>query len=160
RIDAAVEYIRRCHDSRTGGYAYVVGGEVTVPCTGTGILALELCGKNYHKSPEAVQAANYLLQNPPNVGQKTFFYGVYYTSQAMFQLGETLGTDYWKSHRVELDRTLLRTNPQQANGAWMSRGASDDARIGPAYCTAMAILALTVEYRLLPIYQRVEEKRI
>jgi hypothetical protein len=28
---------------------------------------------------------------------------------------------------------------------------------GPAYSTAMAILALTVEYRFLPIYQRFEE---
>ena len=33
----------------------------------------------------------------------------------------------------------------------------DDARLGPAYCTSMAVLALTVEYRLLPIYQRFEE---
>ena len=30
-------------------------------------------------------------------------------------------------------------------------------RTGPNYCTAMAILALTVEYRFLPIYQRAEE---
>ena len=31
------------------------------------------------------------------------------------------------------------------------------ANYGPNYCTAMAVLALTVEYRFLPIYQRVEE---
>ena len=35
---------------------------------------------------------------------------------------------------------------------------STDSPIGPSYCTAMAVLALTVEYRFLPIYQRNEER--
>jgi hypothetical protein len=52
---------------------------------------------------------------------------------------------------------LLRSNPPRPTGEWTSRGASDDAQFGPCYCTAMAILALTVEYRYLPIYQRFEE---
>jgi hypothetical protein len=30
-------------------------------------------------------------------------------------------------------------------------------QFGPNYCTSMAVLALTVEYRLLPIYQRDED---
>src|SRR5579885_2009344 len=106
--------------------------------------------------PEAVQAASYLLKNPLSPVQPHFFYGVYYTSQAMFQMGDALGSNYWKSYRDELHRLLLRANPQQPGGAWYGR-SSDDVRVGPAYCTAMAILALTVEYRLLPIYQRFEE---
>jgi hypothetical protein len=36
-------------------------------------------------------------------------------------------------------------------------GQSYEANDGPNYCTAMAALALTVEYRFLPIYQRGEE---
>ena len=47
-------------------------------------------------------------------------------------------------------------NPPKAAGHWMGFGP-DDSRFGPNYCTAMAILALTVEYRFLPIYQRSEE---
>jgi hypothetical protein len=158
RIQAAVDYVRRCHDPRTGGYAYVVYGNVTIPCTGTGVLALALCGKDYHKSAEAVQAASYLLQNPLVPGRPHFFYGVYYVSQAMFQTGEVLGTNYWTSYRTELHRLLLRESPQRADGAWAGREL-DDGRLGPAYCTAMAVLALSVEYRLLPIYQKFDEPR-
>ena len=44
---------------------------------------------------------------------------------------------------------------QKSNGSWLAAG--DDSAYGPNYCTAMAVLALTVEYRFLPIYQRGEE---
>ena len=159
RIQAAVEYVKKCHDARTGGYMYTVTfGNVTVPCTGTGILAMELCGKEYHGTAEAVRAASYLLKTPLAASQQHFFYGAYYTAQGMFQLGTSLGTNYWRAYRDELHRALLRTNPPQATGAWTGRGV-DDGRLGPAYCTSMAILALTVEYRLLPIYQRFEEPK-
>ena len=33
RIQAAVDYVRKCYDPRTGGYTYVVYGNVTIPCT-------------------------------------------------------------------------------------------------------------------------------
>ncbi len=39
-----------------------------------------------------------------------------------------------------------------ANGGWVG-----DEAIGPTYCTALAVLALTVEHRLLPIYPRDEK---
>jgi hypothetical protein len=157
RIEAAVAYVRRCHNSQNGGYMYQSGyGNVTAACTGTGILALELCGKEYHRTPEALRAASYLLKNPLVAGQTHFYYGVYYTSQAMFQMGDTLGTNYWKSYREDLHRLLLNGNPPGRDGSWIGRG-SDDSRFGPSYATAMAILALSVEYRYLPIYQRFEE---
>ena len=156
RIQAAVEYVRRCHHPATGGYAYVAGtGNVTIPCTGTGILALELCGKDFHATPEAVRAASYLLKNPMTARSPHFYYGVYYTAQAMFQMGDALGANYWATYREHLHRLLLADHPQDDRGAWDGRGS--DARYGPAYGTAMAVLALTVEYRFLPIYQRFEE---
>ena len=152
RILAANDYVKRCFEARSGGFTYTTYGSVTVPCTGVGILCLELGGKDSHQSPEALKAAGYLLKNPLSPFQKHFFYGVYYTSQAMFQLGD----NYWRSYRDDLHKLLLRTNSPNANGSWSGRGF-DDLRYGPAYCTAMAVLALTVEYRYLPIYQRFEE---
>jgi hypothetical protein len=44
---------------------------------------------------------------------------------------------------------------QNYNGSWT--GGDSDSAYGPAYTTAMGVLALTVEYRFLPIYQRGEE---
>jgi len=151
-ITAAVGYIQRCYDAGSGGYRYQVHGSVTIPCTGTSVLSLELCGRDHHRSREAMKAGSYILRNPLRVDQTHFFYGIYYTSQAMFQLGD----NYWKSYRQTLHQLLLKDNPQLPAGGWRGR-ASDDANFGEHYCTAMGVLALTVEYRYLPIYQRGEE---
>ncbi|MBY0522307.1 MAG: terpene cyclase/mutase family protein [Gemmataceae bacterium] len=149
-IDLAVEYIKRCQDSTTGGFRYMPNSRVTVPCTGTSILALEICGKHQHHSPEAVKAGGYLLKNPPKWGSLHFFYGIYYCSQAAFQLGG----NYWNDFRPKMHKELL--DNQSRTGMW--QGADAEGRTyGANYSTAMAVLAMTVEYRFLPIYQRGEE---
>ena len=163
-IDRAVEYVNNCRDRNTGGYRYTRGGNVTIACTGASVLSLELCGKEYHKSQDSMDATNYVLgriradidrAGPAHVRfQQHFFYGVYYTAQAMFQIGGKT----WEKYREYLHWLLLNPegHPQSAGGDW--RGVSgDDHMAGPNYCTAMAVLALTVEYRFLPIYQRGEE---
>jgi hypothetical protein len=146
RIDLAVDYIKRSRDPRSGGFRYTPGGNVTVPCTGTGILGLEVCGKDRHHTPEALQAGAFLLRHNLNWHDGHFFYTVYYCSQATFQLGN----NYWSYFRPQLHKVLL--DNQRANGSWIG---SDG--FGANYGTAMAVLALTVEYRYLPIYQRGEE---
>lgn len=150
RIEMAVEFINRCHDPSSGGYRYLPGAQVTAACTGTSILGLELCGKEYHRSPTSLRAGAYLLRNDLTRSRGHYYYGVYYCSQAMFQLGD----NYWNSFRSRLHEQLLPN--QNANGSWAGR-ASDDVMFGPNYCTSMSVLALTVEYRLLPIYQRDED---
>jgi len=148
-IASAVDFIKRCHDPATGGFRYTPEDGVTVPCTGTGILALELCGKDLHKSPMVLKAGGHLLKNPPRWGASFFWYMVYYCSQATFQLGD----NYWNFYRPQLHDVLLRN--QGTNGSW--NGGGSDSGYGIHYTTAMGVLALTVEYRFLPIYQRVEE---
>jgi hypothetical protein len=150
-IEHAVDFLKRCQDGRTGGFHYTPSGRLTVACTGTSILGLEICGKDRHHTPEALRAGSFLIQNHnlPYWNQEWFFYSIYYGSQAAFQLGG----NYWSVYRPRLHEVLLRN--QNGSGYW--EGASADARYGRAYCTAMAILALTVEYRYLPIYQRGEE---
>jgi hypothetical protein len=149
-IDEAVEFIKRCHDPYTGGYRYLPGAQVTLACTGTSVLALELCGKQYHRSETSLKAGAFLLKNEMSRSRAHYYYGIYYCSQAMFQLGD----NYWNSFRTKLHEQLLPN--QNANGSWTGR-ISDDVQFGPNYCTSMAVLALTVEYRFLPIYQRDEE---
>ncbi|MEZ6142736.1 MAG: prenyltransferase/squalene oxidase repeat-containing protein [Zavarzinella sp.] len=153
-IDGAVEYIKRCHDPLSGGYRYMRSAQVTVPCTGTSVLALELCGKEFHLSLEARRAGSYILRTENRLTQNRphFFYGIYYTSQAMFQLGG----GYWASYRKVLHQLLLSDFSPAEGGYWTS-DSWDDRIYGVNYCTAMAVLALTVEYRFLPIYQRNEE---
>jgi hypothetical protein len=148
-IERAVEFIKRCQDPRSGGFCYQPNANLTVPCTGTSILALEICGKNQHHSPEVLKAGAYLLKNPPRYGMNFGFYGLYYCSQATFQLGD----NYWEFFRPLLHDMLYKN--QKENGSWI--GGGGDGSYGPSYTTAMCVLALTVEYRYLPIYQRDEE---
>jgi prenyltransferase beta subunit len=166
-IDRAVAYVQSCREPRSGGYRYTQGGATTLACTGASILSLELCGKQYHGSAESLEAADFIIsqlvpsENQRGVrragnfrGQQHFFYGVYYTSQAMFQIGGK----YWNWYREYLHSLLLhpQAHAQKADGSWTGVSA-DDHNAGVNYCTAMAVLALTVEYRFLPIYQRGEE---
>lgn len=151
RIDLAVTFIERCRDPSSGGYRYMENSQVTVPCTAVAVLSLELAGKQYHQSTEVLKAASFLLDHSlPN--DRHFFYGVYYSSQALFQVGG----NYWEQYRGKLHDLLLKNNPQRAGGFWIGR-AWDDLTWGPNYCTAMGVLALTVEYRYLPIYQREDD---
>jgi hypothetical protein len=149
-IDKAIAYIRRCYEEQRGTFAYTVLGPVTVPCAGTGILGLELCGKDLHRCRESLRAGAYVLRHPPALNQGHCYYGLYYCSQAMFQLGDT----YWASYRTRLHDLLLPS--QRLNGSWFADD-NESLGLGPNYTTAMGVLALTVEYRLLPIYQRGEE---
>jgi hypothetical protein len=149
-IDRAIEYVKRCQDPTNGGFRYFPGAHVTVACTGTSILALEICGKDQHRSPEVLKAAGFLLKNPPQWGGTHFSYSVYYGSQAAFQLGG----QYWNSYREQMHKVLLGNRSD--GGGWFGRDAEGQI-YGANYCTAMAVLALTVEYRYLPIYQRGEE---
>ncbi|MFO0967472.1 MAG: prenyltransferase/squalene oxidase repeat-containing protein [Gemmataceae bacterium] len=147
RIDLAVDFVLRCREAPTGAFCYQPGGRTTLACTGTGLLALELTGGLKHKSPEAVKAGSYVLRHPPTWGGENCLYATYYCAQGMFQLGQ----NYWDAFRPHLYKMLL--DRQQENGSWMS----NEGVFSPAYSTAMAVLALTVEYRFLPIYQRHEE---
>jgi hypothetical protein len=148
-IDRAVEYIKRSQDRNGGGFAYFPNSRVSIACTGTGILALELCGKDQHKSDAVLKAGAVLLKNPPTFKQPFCFYSLYYCSQATFQIGD----NYWEFFRPQMHDLLFKN--QRDDGAWVAGGG--DGTYGPSYSTAMCVLALTVEYRFLPIYQRGEE---
>ena len=145
-IDRAVAYIIRCAHP-AGGFGYQPGGSPNNPRTGTGTLALELCGS--HQTPQAIAGAEFLVKpaNAPNWTNAYFFYEVYYVPQALFQVGDKYFRDYYP----RLVAILLEH--QEADGSWLSNDGNDRTG-GRNYCTAMGVLALAVEYRYLPIYQR------
>ncbi|MFI5461539.1 MAG: prenyltransferase/squalene oxidase repeat-containing protein [Isosphaerales bacterium] len=144
-IDHAIEYLKRCAVPKGGGFAYQPGGPPNNPRTGTGVLALEICGE--HHTPQALAGAEYLLKHPPRWSSPYFFYEVYYCPVALFQVGDRFFLPYY----AKLVPILLEH--QNKDGSWLS-GDGNDRTGGRNYCTAMAVLALTVEYRYLPIYQR------
>ncbi len=131
----AVEYVLKCQQDN--GFAYQPGGGPKPAMTGVGVLCLTLCGQHEHES--LAKAGEYLLSvksNPAAGGHGE--YSEYYCAQAMFQLGD----EYWIEYAEEMYPRLLQQ--QAADGSWSGAG----------YQTAMYILAMTVHYRQLPVYQR------
>lgn len=143
-IEYAVSYVKKCADRR-GGFAYQPSPDVTPTRSGTGILCLEVCGE--HHAPETLAAADYLLRRPLRVTDSWFFYGVYYCSVGMFQVGGR----HWQTTRDHITSILLSS--QLPDGSWLKPNGSETGH-GPVYATSLSVLALAVEYQYLPIYQR------
>lgn len=145
-VDEAVKYILRSQNP-DGGFGYTPGGGSGVARTGIGLLCLELSG--HHRDTKAISAGKFI--NARRVladwSGEHVYYAFYYTANSMFQLGG----DYWDSFAPKLYDTLLKL--QTPSGCWGPGGQGGEDGM-PCYRTAMAILALCVSYRQLPIYQR------
>ncbi len=144
-IDVAVDYVKRCSPNTGRGFGYQPGNGATPVLSATGMLALQLCGQE--ESAEVHRAAEYLEFRPLRLQDQWYYYGIYYTSVGMFKRGG----DSWKNTRPILFADIL--SHQSAEGQWETSNGNE-AIGGPVYMTSMAVLALTVEYEYLPIYQR------
>jgi len=142
-IADAVAYLARHQDTKEGHFGYMDRTDHARSLTGMGLLCLELCGR--HGSPETVSAADYVMKTFRDLpGDQFEFYGNYYNSQGTFQIGGR----YWSEYANWMYDTYLKK--QSEDGSWNSREA------GRIYGTTMMVLAFTVPYRQLPIYQRDE----
>lgn len=133
-FDRAIAYVKKCA-TRGGGFAYQPGGRPSTTRSGIGIFVLETCGK--HESKEALAAAEYLLTKPLRRTTPYNSYGVFPCTVGMFKLGGK----YWESQDKATQKLLLPSQSKQ--GSWSGR--SPERRYGESYCTALAVLALTVE---------------
>ena len=144
-IDLAIEYVKKCAARDGRGFCYQPGGGPTPVLTGTGLLALTVCGED--DCAEVHGAADFLRLRPLRYKDAWYFYGVYYTTIGMYKRGG----DDWKQARPALFIELLSN--QLPDGSWKA-GNGNEAPFGRVYSTTMAVLALSVEYGYLPIYQR------
>ncbi len=144
-IDRAIAYIRRLHVKHDGGFGYMVGHGSSVTRSGTGIVALEVCGE--HRTDETLAAAKLILSRPLTKGEQYFYYGAYYCTVGMFKVGG----DEWRQSREALYRTIL--DLQNPAGYWNPEDGTE-RQAGKVYATSLSVLALAIEYGYLPIYQR------
>ncbi len=153
-VDEAADYVETCYQPRTGEFYYgshPIDRVRSRGMTGAGLLVLTVSGRR--DQTVARRAGDWILDHPfDRYGVQTgrydrFHYGAYYCSQAMY----LLGGDYWARFYPVLAGTLVRS--QRPDGGWPPEG-QNDLEFGRSYSTAMAILALTPPYQMLPIYQR------
>ncbi len=144
-IDEALKFVMTCR-APDGGFGYQGPVSPGLARTGTALLCLELCGR--HGDPAGEAAGQWILEHAPRqFGDTHFYYGMYYCAQGMFQLGGR----FWQSWAETMVPMMLKR--QQKDGSW-PQGVGNEATAGPCYATAMGVLAMSVSYRQLPIYQR------
>lgn len=155
-IDQAVRYLEMSFTSpldgegrpreSPAGFSYTPGqSRPTFAMTAAGLLAMQVAGR--YDSPLSLSAADWLLQHPPKLDERFFYYGMYYYAQAMHQRGGQHGEE-----AAQIVSQLLLPE-QNADGSW-SGTRGEERNYGSAYATSLAVLSLSVTYHFLPIYQR------
>ena len=159
-IDAAVLFIKNCffHRYQTFGLMPSELDHRTRGMSGAGVISLALAGM--HKSKEARLAGDWILENgfdEYNVvepfGQigwldDRYHYGVFYCSQATYQLGG----HYWEEFFPPVVKVLLEN--QNQDGSWDAESHTSDNKYGNAYTTALMVLTLGAPNQFLPVLQR------
>ena len=153
-IDAAVGYLRRSYLSPRdpqgkptnpkSAFGYVPGQPPQFAMAAAGLLAMQVSG--LHDAPEVAGATTWLREVPPVWEAGWFFYGTYYYAQAMHKRGG----DTAREARDRVEAALL--GHQEPDGSWAGADGSENGQ-GKVYCTAMALLSLSVRHHFLPIYQ-------
>ena len=153
-IDAAVGYLRRSYVSprdaqgrptnTKSAFGYVPGQSPQYAMAAAGLLAMQVCG--LPDAPEVLGATAWLRANAPVWEAQNYFYGTYYYSQGMHKRGGEVARE--ARERVE----GLLTVHQMPDGSWDGSQGSESGQ-GKVYCTALALLSLSVRYHYLPIYQ-------
>jgi prenyltransferase beta subunit len=154
-MDEAIGFVKRCWDPPSGMFNYMAiegGISPTRGTTGAGILSLSMAGM--HNTPMARAAGDWLVRHPYRYFGEfygtwdKYYYSAYYCSQAAAQLGGR----YWEKIYPPMVDVFLQV--QYPDGSFPLDPRQGDAMWGKTYSTAMAVLAMTPAYQLLPVYQR------
>ncbi|MEW6027496.1 MAG: prenyltransferase/squalene oxidase repeat-containing protein [Planctomycetota bacterium] len=144
-IDKAVAYVKKSYvglPDSMGAFNYQLTppSRISFALAAAGVVALMSAGE--YNVPEVQRGINYIMKNLPTAyGDYHYYYGHYYTVQALFQAGGKT----WEQYFSRVQREILLQ--QQPDGSW-----SDD--VGPVYATAMACIILEIPNDYLPIFQR------
>ncbi len=157
-IAKAIGYVRRCANT-DGSFAYMISnagnwgtnGAEGVPRTAAGCMSLIGSGITSLADPTLGPGMRFLGKHVPTLlkgiekaNEQHFWYGQYYTAQAMFHSpDEGDWQRYW-----ELAAPAI-AGRQDRQGLWLQGEDAD-----PAYCTAMALIILQIPNNYLPIFQR------
>ena len=141
-LKKAIAYIQSCYNSRQGGFSYQPGGGASgFARTAAGMCVLFLSGEYEAKEiPRGVEYLKSHFESPIH-----FYYGHYYASHAMHQVG---GKEWEDWYAREVNWFLPR---QSADGSW---GLTSRREVGPVYQTSIAVIILSVPANYLPIFQR------
>ena len=142
-IDKAIKYYTQMtSDSGQVGYSGGIGGGLDESIPRISIATLVYAVVRRKDLPQFKATLNYLTERIEQSSQNHYLeYSRYYQAQALFQ-GDV---EAWEKWNKLLVRQLKSS--QAADG-------SISGQFGPAVGTSLSILALALNYRFLPIYER------
>ncbi len=143
-LKKAIAYIKTCYRPTVGGFTYTPGsGSPGFARTAAGLCVLFLTGEYEAKEiPKGVEYLKSQFDSPIH-----FYYGHYYASHAMHQVG---GKE-WEDWYGRLVRYFVTSNSQNPDGSWSTTSRRE---VGPVYQTSIAVICLSVPAHYLPIFQR------
>jgi hypothetical protein len=138
-IDSAIGYYKSM-TSDSGQVAYSgLGFDESIPRVSIATLVYSLARRK--DLPQFKATLAFLVQRPEQESSSYLEYGHYYQAQALFQGN----IEAWEKWNKQLIRRLKAS--QQDDGSF-------SGQFGQSIGTSMSLLALALNYRLLPIYER------
>jgi len=148
-IERAIKYVQACQNP-DGGFSYMAreggGSQSGFGRSAAGVASLYYSG--HFQGNDLDRGLKYLKQYMPAraahpgegmENEGNYFYGNYYAMQAMFLAGGGYWADWYPAVR---DQMIAR---QGTTGSWSGEYSED-------YCTAMALIALQMPNRYLPVF--------
>ena len=141
-----MEYLRKCQTAE-GCFQYTArGGRKSVALTAAGVVSLYSAG--VYEGPAIEKAIAWLKKHPlatntsRDVAGRNYYYAMYYSAQAMWQIGGETWTNWYCAIRDKLLRD------QASNGSW------SDSSIGAEFGTAIGLITLNTPNNYLPIFSK------
>ncbi len=142
-VDGALEYMKSMTNADSGEVAYSGLQGLGASGARSAIAGLVFAIGKRKDWPELEGTRKYLVDNLDVSPQQSWpYYERYYKAQALFQ-NDYEAWEKWNRNTIDELRAMQTDDGQIGN--------SDH---GPAYATSMSLLALALNYRFLPIYER------
>jgi hypothetical protein len=142
-IDDALKYMKSMTSDETGETGYSGLGGFGQSGARTSIACLVFSIGKRKKWDELEATRKYLVDNLEGSNNQNWnYYERYYKAQALFQ-ADYESWQKWNRNTIQELRNLQNDDGQIGQSAH-----------GPAYSTSMSLLALALNYRFLPIYER------
>ncbi len=142
-IDDALKYMKSMTSEETGEVAYMGLGGFGESSARTSIACLVFSIGKRKNWNELEGTRKYLVDHLDNSSSQSWpFYERYYKAQALFQ-ADYESWEKWNRNTIQELRNMQDDD-----------GKIGKSQHGPAYSTSMSLLALALNYRFLPIYER------
>jgi hypothetical protein len=152
-------FLQAVYDEKAHRFGYAVRGSGSDALVGVGILGLQFVGAGNSREARGALGTARNFRCDWNSASESSSYGWYYVTQAVFQAGGAVWSNWNREFRDEI------VKHQVADGRWLAPGAKPgsetvgagqrqvaDPKDAAVYHTTLLCMMLEVYYRYLPTF--------